>query len=59
MTLHARISRASPPEEIAAAIKARLKLVYGITHATIEVEHRSCSNSAPAPARCEVLKKSV
>ena len=59
MTLHARISQASPPEEIAAAIKARLKLVYGITHATIEVEHRSCSNAAPAPARGEVLKKSV
>ncbi|HUJ38418.1 MAG TPA: cation diffusion facilitator family transporter [Hyphomicrobium sp.] len=59
MTLHARISQASPPEEIAAAIKARLKLVYGITHATIEVEHRSCSNAVPAPARGEVLKKSV
>lgn len=58
MTLHARSSQASPPEEIAAAIKARLKLVYGITHATIEVEHRSCSN-APVPARGEVLKKSV
>ena len=57
MTLHARIAQASPPEEIAAAIKARLKLVYGITHATIEVEHRSRSNAAPASARGEMLKR--
>jgi cobalt-zinc-cadmium efflux system protein len=59
MTLHARISRAAPPEEIAAAIKARLKQLYGITHATVEIEHRSCSNAAGALACGEVLKKSV
>ena len=32
---------------------------YGITHATVEIEHRSCSNAAGALACGEVLKKSV
>jgi cobalt-zinc-cadmium efflux system protein len=59
MTLHARISQAVAPEEIAAAIKARLKLLYGITHATVEIEHRSCSNVAGPHACGEILKKSV
>lgn len=59
MTLHARISQASPPEEIAAAIKARLKQCYGIVHATVEIEHRSCSNAAPPNAYGEVLKKNM
>ena len=59
MTLHARISQAVAPEEIAAAIKARLKLLYGITHATVEIEHRFCSNVAGPHACGEILKKSV
>jgi cobalt-zinc-cadmium efflux system protein len=59
MTLHARITQAAPPEEIAAAIKARLKQCYGIVHATIEIEHRSCSNAGAAAACGEVLKKSM
>jgi cobalt-zinc-cadmium efflux system protein len=59
MTLHARISQAVAPEEIAAAIKARLKLLYGITHATVEIEHRSCSNVTGPHACGEILKKSV
>ncbi len=59
MTLHARISQASPPEEIAAAIKARLKQCYGIVHATVEIEHRSCSNAASTTGCGEVLKKNV
>ena len=59
MTLHARISQAAPPEEIAAAIKARLRQSYGIVHATVEIEHRSCSNAVPAAACGEVLKKTV
>jgi len=58
MTLHARVSEATPPEEIAAAIKARLKQSYGIVHATVEIEHRSCSNVV-AVKTCEVLKNSV
>src|SRR5690349_149828 len=59
MTLHARISQASPPEEIAAAIKARLKQCYGIVHATVEIEHRSCSNAGTANACGEAVKRSV
>jgi len=59
MTLHARVSEATPPEEIAAAIKARLKESYGIVHATVEIEHRSCSNVAAVKTCGEVLKNSV
>jgi cobalt-zinc-cadmium efflux system protein len=59
MTLRARVSEATPPEEIAAAIKARLKQSYGIVHATVEIEHRSCSNVAVVKTRGEVLKNSV
>jgi cobalt-zinc-cadmium efflux system protein len=50
MTLHARISPAAVPEEVAAAIKARLKKSYGIVHATVEIEHRGCADSAPVEA---------
>jgi cobalt-zinc-cadmium efflux system protein len=59
MTLHARVSEATPPEEIAAAIKARLKHSYGIVHATVEIEHRSCSNVVAVKTCGEVLKNSV
>jgi cobalt-zinc-cadmium efflux system protein len=59
MTLHARVSEATPPEEIAAAIKARLKQSYGIVHATVEIEHRSCSNVVAVKTCGEVLKNSV
>jgi cobalt-zinc-cadmium efflux system protein len=46
MTLHARVSQAAPPEQVAAAIKARLKQCYGIVHATVEIEHRDCADAA-------------
>jgi cobalt-zinc-cadmium efflux system protein len=46
MTLHARVSQSAPPEEVAAAIKARLKQCYGVVHATVEIEHRSCADAA-------------
>jgi cobalt-zinc-cadmium efflux system protein len=59
MTLHARVSEAAPPEEIAAAIKARLKQIYGIVHATVEIELRSCSNVAAVKTCGEVLKNSA
>ena len=50
MTLHARISPAALPEEVAAAIKARLREFFGIAHATIEIEHRGCADAVPAKA---------
>jgi cobalt-zinc-cadmium efflux system protein len=50
MTLHARVTQSAPPEEVAAAIKARLRECYGIVHATVEVEHRACADAAPPKA---------
>jgi cobalt-zinc-cadmium efflux system protein len=47
MTLHARISPSTPPETVAAAIKARLRQSYGIEHATVEIEHRTCADAGP------------
>ena len=47
MTLHARISPTALPEEVAAAIKARLREFFGIAHATIEIEHRGCADAVP------------
>jgi cobalt-zinc-cadmium efflux system protein len=53
MTLHARISEAAPPEEVAGAIKARLRQCYGVVHATVEIEHRACAD-AGAPTGCDL-----
>lgn len=50
MTLHARVSQTAPPEQVAAAIKARLKKCYGIVHATVEIEHRACADAATPEA---------
>jgi cobalt-zinc-cadmium efflux system protein len=50
MTLHARVTQSAPPEEVAAAIKARLRQCYGIVHATVEIEHRACADAAPLKA---------
>jgi cobalt-zinc-cadmium efflux system protein len=47
MTLHARICDTVPPEQVAAAIKARLKQAFGIVHATVEIEHRDCADAPP------------
>ena len=47
MTLHARICDTVPPEQVAAAIKARLQQAFGIVHATVEIEHRDCADGAP------------
>lgn len=44
MTLHALTCDNVPPERVAAAIKARLKQVFGVVHATVEVEHRECAD---------------
>jgi cobalt-zinc-cadmium efflux system protein len=53
MTLHARISDTAPPEQVTAAIKARLRKCFGIVHATVEIEHRDCADAAPAKSRVE------
>jgi cobalt-zinc-cadmium efflux system protein len=46
MTLHALTCDTVPPEQVAAAIKARLKQAFGVVHATVEVEHRECADAA-------------
>ena len=51
MTLHALTCDTVPPEQVAAAIKARLKETFGVVHATVEVEHRDCAD-APAAKAC-------
>jgi cobalt-zinc-cadmium efflux system protein len=51
MTLHALTCDSVPPEQVAAAIKARLKEAFGVVHATVEVEHRDCAD-APAAKAC-------
>ena len=45
MTLHALTCDTVPPEQVAAAIKARLKEAFGVVHATVEVEHRDCADA--------------
>lgn len=55
MTLHARVNHTSaPPEDIAAAIKARLKQCHGVVHATVEIEHGACSDAAAPEAAAKV-----
>ena len=55
MTLHARVNHTSaPPEDIAAAIKARLKQHHGVVHATVEIEHGACSDAAAPDAAAKV-----
>ena len=49
VTLHARIAEGAGTSEtarIAAAIKAHLRVRYGITHATVEIEHGECADAA-------------
>ena len=49
VTLHARISSdGAAPEAVTSAIKKRLKTVYGVDHATVEIEFERCAD-APAP----------
>jgi cobalt-zinc-cadmium efflux system protein len=47
MTLHARVCDKVPPEQVVAAIKARLKQAFDIVHATVEIEHRDCADKHP------------
>jgi cobalt-zinc-cadmium efflux system protein len=47
VTLHARIAEAAEAGEgarISAAIKAHLRHRYGISHATVEIEHGQCAD---------------
>jgi cobalt-zinc-cadmium efflux system protein len=51
MTLHARVCDKVPPEQVVAAIKARLKQAFDIVHATVEIEHQDCAD-APSQKGC-------
>ena len=63
MTLHARVLQSASPDQVVAAIKARLRQCYGIVHATVEIEHRSCADACADAATLEpageVLKKGL
>ena len=51
ITLHARTEAGAAPAQVTADIKARLKARFGITHATVEIEHEDCADAQkPAPA---------
>jgi cobalt-zinc-cadmium efflux system protein len=45
ITLHARVSDNAAPDAVAAKIKDRLKVQFGIGHATVEVEHGACKDA--------------
>ena len=45
VTLHARVSGNAAPDAVASKIKERLKLRFGIGHATVEVEHDDCKDA--------------
>ncbi len=44
ITLHARIADGMPAEAATAAIKARLRDRFGLSHATVEVERAACAD---------------
>lgn len=48
MTLHALTCDSVPPEQVAAAIKARLRQAFGVVHATVEIEHSACADTQTA-----------
>jgi cobalt-zinc-cadmium efflux system protein len=50
VTLHARILETAQPEEVAAAVKGRLKRQFNVAHATVEIEFNGCADDA-APVK--------
>jgi cobalt-zinc-cadmium efflux system protein len=48
ITLHARIGDKAVAEEIARAIKTRLKTRFRVSHATVEIERSACADHACA-----------
>ncbi len=44
VTMHVKVSRRITPEEITCQVKQRLYEIFGIDHATIEVEYELCSD---------------
>jgi cobalt-zinc-cadmium efflux system protein len=49
VTLHARIKETARPEEVAAAVKGRLKQRFDVAHATVEIEFNGCADDATVP----------
>src|SRR5262249_50225364 len=47
VTLHARIGDETEAYRVVAAVKQRLKLRYGVVHATIEIECEHCADQVP------------
>lgn len=49
VTLHARVQRDADADRTVQAIKLRLRERFGITHATIEIEHDGCADETEEP----------
>jgi cobalt-zinc-cadmium efflux system protein len=47
VTLHAKIGEETEAYRIVAAVKERLKLRFGVVHATVEIECEHCADQAP------------
>jgi cobalt-zinc-cadmium efflux system protein len=54
VTLHARIDEEREAYRIVSAIKQRLKLRFGVVHATVEIECEHCADHAPAAPQREI-----
>jgi cobalt-zinc-cadmium efflux system protein len=48
VTLHAKIGEEAEAYRIVAAVKERLKLRFGVVHATVEIECEHCADQAPS-----------
>jgi cobalt-zinc-cadmium efflux system protein len=49
VTLHARVQQNADADRTVQAIKLRLRERFGISHATIEIEHEECADDAEEP----------
>ena len=54
VTLHARIDDEREAYRIVSAIKQRLKLRFGVVHATVEIECEHCADHAPTTPQREI-----
>lgn len=49
VTLHARVQHDADGDRTVQAIKQRLRDRFGISHATVEIEHDECADEGEEP----------